>query len=223
MSLLARARDWRRSVDVVTAAGRWIARESVGEHNRTGFDVCEQERPQRRRARVVDDLHPTTPKALVSPLDSDLHQDLSKRTATWRARLWTSEERFVSLDSARQLVSARTDHRAAVAVQHRPGGLGGTDVEHTLQAERGDTLLVARHLPGRGEPHRERGPRPMKDRLCCRRDAPGTAGARPTTVTKPPADPCTAVRAGEAIGPPQPVQVVEARFVVREPGEHVSP
>ena len=74
----------------------------------------------------------------------------------------------------------------------------------TRQAERGDTLLVARHVPGRGEPDRERGPRPMKNCPRCRRDTPGTAAARPTTVTKPPTNHCTAMRAGEAVRPPQP-------------------
>lgn len=79
VGLLARARNRRYSMDVITAAGRSVARESVGENSRTRLAVCEQERPQRWHTRVVNDSHPTMSKALVPPLYSDLPQGFPKR------------------------------------------------------------------------------------------------------------------------------------------------
>lgn len=98
--------------------------------------MCEEECPQPGSVCVVDDLWPAASQAPASPLCSHLHQELPERAATSDARLWNSEERLVGLDSAREPVPAGTDHRGPVAVQHRPGGLGGPDLEHTLQAKR---------------------------------------------------------------------------------------
>ena len=194
VSLVAGSGDRGRTVYVVGPAGRRVALETVGEHHRARLDAAEQKRPQRRSARVADDLHATPPEALGSPLDSDLDQDLSERATARDTRLWPSEEGLVGLDGTREPVSPGTDHRTAVAMQHRPGRLGGTDLEHALQTERRDTLLVARHGPYRGEPHRERGPRSVEDRPCRRRQAPGTAAARPTPVVKQPPDHLSAHR-----------------------------
>jgi len=62
----------------------------------------------------------------------------------------------------------------------------------------------------------------MENRPCRRRDAPGTSATRPTPICEPPPDHLVAVRAAEAVRPSQPVQVVQARLVVGEPGEHVA-
>ena len=53
-----------------------------------------------------------------------------------------------------------------------------------------------------------------------RTDSLAAASARPATGWEPPALLGAAVRAPEAVRPPQPVEVVQARRVVREPGAH---
>jgi len=68
----------------------------------------------------------------------------------------TCLDRLVDLDDRAQPVAAGADHRGAVAMQHRPRGLLGADPEYTLQPESGDPVLLARHLPHRHEPHRQR-------------------------------------------------------------------
>src|SRR5450755_4649566 len=50
----------------------------------------------------------------------------------------TCLDRLVDLDDRAQPVAAGTDHRGAVAMQHRPRGLLGADPEYTLQPESGD-------------------------------------------------------------------------------------
>jgi hypothetical protein len=113
--------------------------------------VCEEECPQRGLAGLTDDLHSAAPEAPIPPLDSHLHQGISQGATARYAGFGSPEEGLVDLHSVDEPVSAGTHHCGAVAVEHRPGGLGGADLEHALEAASGDALLIACHVPVRGE------------------------------------------------------------------------
>src|SRR5665647_863339 len=73
------------------------------------------------------------------------------------------------------------------------------------------------HQPGCGEPHGQRRARLVEDGARRHRDAPVTAGAAPTQIRCPPAVVAATAGANEAIGPAQPIEVVQALPVLVEP------
>jgi hypothetical protein len=129
--------------------------------------------------------------------------------------------RLVDLHDRAQPLAAGTDHRGSVAMQHRPRRLLRADAEHTLEAQGGDPVLLAGHLPRRREPHRQRGPSAVKDRAGRRRDTPTASTARPVPIGKLPCFLTATERAQEAARPAQPVQVVQARSIIRKPAPKV--
>ncbi len=72
-------------------------------------------------------------------------------------------EGLVHLDGAAEPVLPGGAHRRPEEVRHRPGGLVGAQPQQLLHLQRRDTVLGAGHVPGDGEPHRERGPGVVED------------------------------------------------------------
>ena len=179
--------------------------------------MIQPERSQRGGARIVDDLHATTAQRPSDLLNSDHDQRLAQDAASPASGLRATEDRLVDLDDRAQPVAAGTDHRGAVAMQHRPRGLLGADPEHALQAVSGDPVPLAGHQPRRREPHRQRRPRPVKDRPGRRRDTTTAAATGPPAVSELPPLLTRTERTPEALRPTQPIEVVQARPVIREP------
>jgi hypothetical protein len=91
-----------------------------------------------------------------------------------------------------------------------------------LQAQSRDAVLLRGEHPAGREPHGERRP-PTIEQSACRYRGPGAA--RPALVAvireTPPAG-LSAPRTDEAVGPAQPVQVVQAVGIGRKPGLELS-
>ena len=209
-------------VGVLLATGRRVAWPPVGNDDRSGIDVIQEEGPERGGARVVDDLHAAAAKRPSGLFYGDCDQRLAQRAASWTSRLRAADDRLVNLDDRAQPVATATDHRGAVAMQHRPRGLLGADPEYALQAVSGDPVLLAGHLPRRREPHRQRRARAVEDRPGRRRDTTTAAPTGPPTVRELPRLLARAQRAAEALRPAQPVQVVQARPIIREPAPQIG-
>src|SRR6266511_1520453 len=92
------------------------------------------------------------------------------------------------------------------------------DLERAVQALGGDAVLLRGEHPAGREPHGERRS-PAIEEGPCRHRGPATAGGTlVAAIGDRPSASVTAPRADEALGPPQPVQVVQAVGVGREPG-----
>src|SRR6266511_195405 len=92
------------------------------------------------------------------------------------------------------------------------------DLERAVQALGGDAVLLRGEHPAGREPHGERRS-PAIEEVPCRHRGPATAGGTlVAAIGDRPSASVTAPRADEALGPPQPVQVVQAVGVGREPG-----
>jgi hypothetical protein len=107
-------------------------------------------------------------------------------------------------------------------VEHGPSGLICTDLQHPLQALRGDAVLLRGEHPAGVEPHRQRRAGAVEDGAGGHRSPCAALGAHEPAIAQPPPDVgAVAGRADEAVGPAQPGQVVQAVDIGAEPGQEV--
>ncbi len=135
------------------------------------------------------------------------------------------DERLVDLDGhvgATEAVAVGADHGPAQLVQPRPRRLVGAEPQVLLQARRRDAVPGRGDQPHRGQPRRQRRPRPVEDRARGHRGLPTAGGAHPSPGTGPPRLRLPTARADEALRPSQSRQVVQARVLVREPLPHLG-
>ena len=105
----------------------------------------------------------------------------------------------------------------------RPGRLITAQAQQTLQSQRADAVLLVGHEPDGGKPVGQRHAAAIEDRSPRYRDLARTAGTAPTTARQAPACSAAALRTAEAIRPAQPLQIVDACLLVREPGANLLP
>jgi hypothetical protein len=92
------------------------------------------ERDQAVPGEIVDALQPNTPETLgLLDLDRDRDDRLGVGLPAEHAALDPTQVCLVDLDEAGQSLAAATDHRAAVAVQHRPRRLVGAQPNRPLR------------------------------------------------------------------------------------------
>ena len=103
-----------------------------------------------------------------------------------------------------------------------PTPSGRNRAPHPLKPKRRDALLLAGHQPRRREPRRQRGARAVEDRPRGHRRLTLTHRALPTAGTQPPARATATPRAEEPIRPAQPLEVVDARVIIREPRQQLA-
>jgi hypothetical protein len=207
-----------RAVDVVGPDGRGIRLQPIGHHRRAWLDVVPKERAQRDRLRVEDHPQAASAKALgVVQLHGHRDESLPRGSSAPFPGADPAEGRLVHLHDAGQPISARPHHRGAQPVEHGPHRLVGTEPEEAMERERRNAVLRRCHVPSHREPDGQRGARAVEDRPSRDRHA-ATAGLAPVAaILDARAALARAARAHEAAGPPQPLQVVQARVVVCEP------
>jgi hypothetical protein len=125
---------------------------------------------------------------------------------------------LVYLDDPSEPFTPRAHQHRSQPMQHRPRRLVGTDLQCSLQAQRGDAILAAGEEPAGSEPDRQRRAGPVEDRTRCHRRAAAAPGALEPSVGQPPAPILAASWANEAGGPSQPFQVVQTIGISPEPG-----
>ena len=101
----ARRGDRLGLMGVLLPTGRRVARPPVGDDDRSGINMIQQERSQRGGARIVDDLHATTAQRPSDLLNSDHDQCLAQGAASPASGLRAADDRLVDLDDrARDLL-----------------------------------------------------------------------------------------------------------------------
>src|SRR5512135_541225 len=139
------------------------------------------------------------------------------RTGTELTWADTPQEGLVELDDSVQAVPVGANHRPPQLVQPRPRGFVGAETQSLLKPPRGHPVLLRGDEPGRGEPGRQRGVRPVKNRPGGRRRLSTAPRTHPPSTCRAPGVAATADRTSETVRPPQLLQVVPARRLVREP------
>lgn len=181
--------------------------------------ICDEE-VQRfgRRIRQRKHAAPAQPGRLPD-LDRDAGQHLlAPGSATCQPRLITADVCLIHFDHPSQSVPTRAHQHRPQPLQHCPRRLVGTNLERPLEAQRRDPVFAGGEQPAGGEPDRERRAGPVKDRARSHRRAVAAPGAPDAPVASPPGAIVATVRAGEASGPSQPRQVVQAVCIGSEPG-----
>lgn len=205
-------------VGVAELADAQIPVPAVGDHMRPGLDIVEKEPLQRGCRRISQRLHPHPPETVAALLDSNADEDLLPLgAATRKPRLLPADVGLVHLHQARQSVSARTDQNLPQSMQHRPRRHVRADLQRPLQALGRHPVLARREQPARFEPHRQRGTTPIEQRSCRHRDPFPTRRALVAPVADAPSTRVPAGRAHEAIGPPQPFQIIQTVGIGAEP------
>jgi len=207
-------------VDIAFSGQAVIAHPGVGDHGAARLDGAGDKRVQRLGRGIGQHLHPAPPDPLGrAHLDRDAGEHLlAPGPPAAQPRLVPADERLVRLHRPGQPVPARAHQHRPQPVQHRPRGRVGADLQRPLQALRGDSVLLRGEQPARGEPHRQRRPRPVEDRARRHRGPPLAPRTLIPAIAQPPAPRVPARRAGETARPAQPVQIIQAIGVSAEPG-----
>ena len=190
---------------------------AVGVDRRAGLDRLVDEWQQAIGGDVGHMLEPDPPESLGCLISTAIATIALVSVLRPSTPPSTREVPLVDLNVTREPLATRADHRRAIAVQHRPRGLVGTQPERTLNPERRHPVLLARHLPRRREPQPQRSPGAMKDRPRGHRRLTPADPALPAPTPQPPPVPAHAPRTPDALRPAQPLEVIQARRVVREP------
>lgn len=162
--------NWARLVDEPVSARLRVGAPAVGHDGGAGLDGGDQELAQRLHLGAGDDAHPgPTVATRLGQSHRDHHQRLARRAASAHARLFAADEGFVDL----------APHRDSSAASSTPFGKSPDPAASALSTQR--PARSGAHVPGGGEPHRQRRPGVLKDRFRGARDpltAP-TANATP--------------------------------------------
>lgn len=204
---------------VQIARGGPVGLPAVGDHPRPLGDVVAQKRAQRLPGGVGQRDHPAAPEALgLQALDGDAHEHLlALRAPAGQPWFLTADVGLIDLHSSLKPLAARAHEHRAQAVQHRPGGLVGADLQRALQAQRRDPVLLAGEQPARHEPHGQRRARLVEDRARRHRRALAALRALIAPVRELPGTRVGATRTDEPLRPPQPLQEVQAVGILGKP------
>ena len=211
----------RDDVRVLVLADVVVARQAVCVDNRAALDVGEHVVDQRFGGRVLDAAEPHAASAALVRLHGDDHDGL----ACWGASacllgLEAADERLIDLyDHAGTAdhVPVRPHHRAAQLVHPRPRGLVATEAKLALEAECRDAVLLPADVPDDVEPRPHRVARLVEDRPGRDRRALATRLATQRAALHPPRlVNHTAMRAHEAVRPPDPLHVGETGVLAIE-------
>jgi len=205
-------------VRIVVPDGGRVRYPPVGNDDGARLDVIEQERPQRRCLCVGDDAEPAPPESLgTEQLNGRRHEHLSRGASPPLPGLGSANEGLIHLDISGKPIATWAHHRCPEAVQHRPGCLVGAESQEPVQRLSRDPVLRRCHVPGGCKPDREWGPGAVEEGPRGHRHSTPAALAPEPPVAHPPTAGSLAARAHEPVGPPQPLEVIEAGVVVGEP------
>ena len=206
-------------VEVAELFDSVVALPAVSDDAGARLHVIGDEAMQRAGRCIRQRPHPAPAKSFwVLDFHGNARQHLlPPRTTAPQPRFLSPDVGFIHLHRAGQPVPAGADQHRPQSVQHRPRGLVGADLQRPLQAQGGDPVLPGREQPARGEPDGQRRARALKDGARRDRGPAAAARAHDAPVAERPALAVAAARTGEALRPPEPVQIVEAIRIGPEP------
>jgi hypothetical protein len=99
-------------MDVAVPLDGEVSGPGIGVHHAAGLNRLSNERDQAIGRRVRNLFHPDSSYALAIFLSRDNYQRFVRFLPTWVSFVQSADVSFIDLDSTRQPVSTRSDHRA---------------------------------------------------------------------------------------------------------------
>ena len=197
-----------------------ISGPPVGDDRRARLDVIHHERVQGLGRGIGQWRHAAPPQSSrLMNLNCDTGQHLlAPSAATGQPRLGAADVGLGHLYRPAQQIPTGTYQHRPQAVQHGPGSLVGADLQYSLQAQRRDPVFTGGEQPAGGVPYRQGCPRPIEDRTGRHRTACRTRRTHEAAIAQAPTAFVAATRTDEAVGPPQPFEVVQAVRIGSKPG-----
>ena len=187
-----------------------------------GLTMSQEKGSQSASFGVGDDLDPAPAESCGLRL-FNRHRDesLARSAAAALSRANATNHGLIHFDIAGQRIMLGVTNGAAEPVTHRPGSLVGATSKQAMESLGRHPVLRRRHVPGGRESYRKGWFRVMKDGACCGRYPTTTGLAPPLAILHTPPRVARAFETRKAVRPTEPVKIVEASGIIREPAESV--
>ena len=178
---------------------------------------------QRISLRVGNDLNATATESFWRDLlHGHSNENLAGSASPAFLGASTDNHGFIHLHIAGKSRAFSVPNGTTKSVQHRPSSFVGSKPHKAMERFGRTPVFRCCHVPSGGEPYGEGRFRAMED---CARRCRNPATARftpPTAITHAPSRISRTARAGKTVRPTQPVQIIEAGSIIREPAEKIS-
>ena len=199
-----------------------IGCQSVSMDRGAGLNMSQEKGSQSARFGVGDDLNPAPTESFGLHLfNRHCDESLASSPASALPRPNAANHGLIHFDIAGQPIMLGVTNGGAEAVKHRPGSLVGAESKKAVEGLGGHPVLRRRHVPGGREPYRKGCFRVMKEGACCGRHPAPTYLAPPSVIAHTPPRIARAFWTRKAVRPTEPIKIVEASGIIREPAEKV--
>lgn len=209
-------------VGVIDPGCSWIGCQSVSMDRGAGLNMSQEKGSQSVSFGIGDDLNSAPAKSFGLRL-FNRHRDkgLASSPAAALPRPNAANHGLIHFDIAGQSIMLGVTNGGAEAVKHRPGSLVGAESKKAMEGFGGHPVLRRSHVPGGREPYRKGCFRVMKDGASRGRYTAPTCLAPPSAIAHAPPCVAGALRTRKAVRPTEPVKIIEASGIIREPAEKV--
>ena len=222
VSIFAGTLDGGTLVGVIGPGCSWIGCQSVSMDRGAGLNMIQEKGSQSASFGVGNNLNPAPAESFGLRLfNSHSDESLASSPAAALPGSNAANHGLIHFDIAGQPIMFGVTNGAAEAVKHRPGSLVGAESKKAMEGFGGHPVLRRRHMPSSREPHRKGCFRMMKEGACCGRHSAPTCLAPPSAIAHTPSRVAKAFGTRKAIRPTEPVKIVEASGIIREPAEKV--
>ena len=210
-------------MDIVITCRQRVRSQSVGMDRGAGLDMSQKKGSQACRPQLGNNLNPAASESFGLEL-FHCHRDEGFASSPSAALPWpnAANHRFIHFHIAGKPSMLGMANGRAKSVKYRPSSLVGAKTKKAMESLGGHPVLRCRHVPSGREPYRKWRFCVMKEGACrCRNSAP-TRFAPPPTIFQSPPRAAKTFRARKTGRPAQPIQVIEARSIIRKPAEKIS-
>ncbi len=218
-----RALDGCASMNIVTPRSQRVGCQSVGENLGAGLYMSKEKGSQRIGLRVGDDLNATATESFwLNLLHGHSNENLAGSASSAFSGASTANHRFIHLHIAGKARAFSVPNGTTKSVQHRPSRFVGPKPHKAVERLGRNPVFRCCHVPSGGEPYGEWRFRAMED--CARRcrNSATTRFTPPPPITHTPSRAVRTVRTGKSVRPTQPVKIIEASGIIRDPAEKIG-
>jgi len=194
-----------------------ISVQSVCSHGAAWFNRLGNEAVQTGLGQVGDVPQSDTVDTLAVFLRGNDNYGLVLRQSSKNIFSLAAPLGFIHLDRSPQTIPARPHHGSTEFVQPCPCRHIAAQAEHLLQAHCTGTILLARNMPDRPEPHPQRLSGVLKHSPCGHRTLVATCSTNQSSPRCRPVSGAPASGANEAFGPSEFDQIIPTSFFSCKP------
>lgn len=215
--------DGCASMNIVSPRCQRVGGQSVGENLGAGLYMGKEKGSQRIGLRVGDDLNATATESFwLDLLHGHSNENLAGSASPAFSGASAANHRFIHLHITGKSRAFSVPNGTTKSVQHRPSGFVGPKPHKAVKRFGRNPVFRCCHVPSGGEPYGEGRFRAMEDRARRCRNPATARFTPPPPITHAPPRAVRTVRAGKSVRPTQPVQIIEASRIIREPAEKIG-